>query len=564
MPPPPRAKTKYSFPKMTLVVSNETSFVFQIHFYLFIPETCFPDKKIVSINICDVKNCPLVNVPNEKNMWYGCVEFNCDPMKNDCKYNYSLTTNDDTYCNEWIIRDVKRKFQFDVFRPPKESTSHYQMRVEWYVIWLLQFVDDSRFLEILTHSKTFKLKPLKSGNNLKNVLSGILENVSDASITDIQRFYLLAILCRISKYEPLNLNDKTACDKLLQCLLSCHYMLLPESYLKSLKKLAVVLVKNSNSPGWLTFAAHFYPFFEIEFFNKNGTELPEYSYGEDEYRKMTGLLFARLKDKKLKNRDDGEKVLQKVFKSAPSIFDILNDVERPEISTLFKSEFEKVRFFVKFFTTALKDGKVNSLEGTPFRDLLSKFLDFYATQKKAVQEEAVSFIFAIKKLDMEYFTETLKELSKSVSNQRLLLHIFEEKDFWNGVFTEKQVDIFQLWVHTNIMGSQSEQDKFNLVLRSIDDVTQHCRDAENYQYLVNKLCTDVLKEFSFSEDPNSILEGFVDIEKLSSVVQASFINKAKNVLSSELQKSPQVYSSILKYAREYSSKRYVYFLAVYI
>ena len=308
---------------------------------------------------------PLHLVPKENSLWYCAVTFPLEPTKFPSKYTYCLQefTNAipgkdqpkmvSIQCKEKEKRTVKHQFQFDVFIFPDNRHRHgetAQSAVIWYIQWLLKFVDDSSISPILTHIKGLNLMSVKE-NQLKELVSWILyQALQIYTTTDIQRFYLCIILSHLPNSSTFLRGNKKACDCLLQCLIRVYFKFLSTPDLERLKKMAIILVENSSSPGRLTLAAYFYPCLGIEFLlEKKQEESLRHQYNSEEYNNLITQLFSCLK---VDNQDEHQNLLKYVMESAPTLVDVLDLFQRSEISKMFANEDEKVDFFVEFFKTA--------------------------------------------------------------------------------------------------------------------------------------------------------------------------------------------------------------------
>ena len=256
-------------------------------------------------------------------------------------------------CREKKKRTVKHKFQFDVFIFPDSRHCHSetaQSAVIWYIQWLLKFVDDSSISPILTHIEGLNLTSVKE-NHLKELVSWILyQALQIYTTTDIQRFYLCIILSHLPNSSPFLRGNKKACDCLLQCSIRVYFKFLSTPDLERLKKMAIILVENSSSPGRLTLAAYFYPCLGIEFLlEKKQEESLCHQYDSEEYQNLVTSLFSCLK---VDNQHEHQDLLKYVMESAPTLVDVLDLFQRSEISKMFANEDEKVDFFVEFLKTA--------------------------------------------------------------------------------------------------------------------------------------------------------------------------------------------------------------------
>ena len=298
-------------------------------------------------------------VSKENSLWYCAVTFPQDPTKFPIKYKYCLNEHPKVECKEEKKRTVTQQFQFDVFIFPDNRYFHGETLPSaaiWYAKWLLKLVNDSTISPILTSIQCLYFKSLNE-NHMEVFVSWILEQTSQNSTTDIQRFYLCMILSHLrspalSKYS---IGNKKACDRLLQCFTtSAHSNFLSTSDRERLKATAVSLVKNSSSPTWLTLAALFYPYLGIKFLleKKNSESLSHHKYDSEEYKTLVALLLSCLKVDS--QEDDNKKLLKYVMKSSPTLVEVVDLFQRSEISKMFTNDDEKVDFFVKFIKEHVK------------------------------------------------------------------------------------------------------------------------------------------------------------------------------------------------------------------
>ena len=488
---------------MILEVSKITKFhfiCFQVCFYLLIPEKMSVDEACIDFGSREIY--PLYRVPKTKNLWYCSVTFTCNPTQGNLEYSYSLNTSaHDANLETMKRRPPKHQIQFDVFCSQDEKSSkdeNISLATTWYAKWFLRFVDYSSISPILTFIQGLNLTSVKE-NHMKELIYWILQQALQNSTTDIQRF----CLCIILSYLPISsqyLNaKKPACDRLLGCFFSrVDSKLLSESNLERLKTIALILVQNSSTPGWLTLAAHFYPYLDIKFLLKNkNAEFPSHQYDSEKYKKLVTALFSYLK---VDNQDDHKELLKYVMKSAPTFVDAVELFQRSETSEIFATEGEKVDYFVKFVKEEnIKRKKKKSLwerlilfYHTPEKirskiyNLLYKTLLEYA---KSDDEDTdikvlVELILFIKHLNIDQFIDVLKKFStlKSLSRQDLLLQILDNEDIkkaWLAIPLEEIEDICESWVVNRVTTVKTKTELTNLdmvmsVNQSIEAITKFC------------------------------------------------------------------------------------------
>ena len=546
------------------------------------------------IHIGSHKIYPLYRVPYEKNLWYCSVTFTCNPTQGNLQYSYSLQTSayetkfpvygkvsvlstPASECKEQEKRPVKHQIQFDAFcSEDKESSKDKTIpwATIWYAKWFLTFVDDSSISPILIYIKYLNLPSVKKIHT-KELVLWISELALQNSATDIQRFYLCIILSHFP-YTSRYLIGKKACDRLLGCFSTCvGCKFLSKSDLERLKTTAIILVENSSSPGWLTLAAHFYPYLGIKFLLKNkNAEFPSHQYDSEKYKKLVTALFSYLK---VDNQDHHKELLKYVMKSAATFVDAVELFQRSETSEIFATEDEKVDYFVKFVKKEyIKNRKKMSLwerlvvfrhmpqriRGKVYKWLYSTLLEYAKSgdELKDVDIKVlVELILSIKQLGMDQFIDVLNAFStsKSFSHQDLLLQILDDERFkeaWHEIPPDTTVDICKSWALNQVvtMKHKSKLDNSEMVVlvyQSMEAITQCC---SLNTLMAQKVSAHVVERVFESKDAIYVLDVFESIEKLSPVVQECYISHVKKILTPELVKKS---SQVLK---KCSTTRYIY------
>ena len=542
-------------------------------------EDDLPDE--IHINV-DSGKYPLYPVSDEKNLWYSTMKFSSSPI-NHLKYRYTLRKNETDYdinfpwygkvnvlstrameCNERDERTVKHQFHFDVFMFPGNRVGETVMRASiWYAKWLLKFVDGSTFSPILTYIQR-SMQPTK--NHTKELVLWISEQASENSTTDMQRSYLCVILCRLHGLSQHLKGKKMMCDHLLQCFSTCAYpSSLSESDLKRLEKIAIILVENSSSPGWLTLAAYFYSYLGIKFLlDDKHKEFLNRKYNSEDYQKLVNEFFSCLK---VESQDEYKKLLKYVMKSAPTLVDAMDLFQRPEISEIFATEDEQVDFFAKFFEKEnIKSKRKKALwerlvvfHHTPekirskvYKLLYSTLLEYAKSgdELKDVDIKVlVELILSIKQLDMDKFIDVLNAFStsKSSSHQDLLLQILDDDNFkeaWLEIPPDTRVDICKSWVRNRVITVKHKSKLDNsemvvLVYQSMEAITRRC---SLNTLMAQKVSAYVVAKVFESKDGIYVLKAFESIEQFSPVVKECYISHVRKILTPQLvKKSSQIF-----------------------
>ena len=450
-------------------------------------------------------------------------------------------------------RHVKHKIQVDVFC--SQDKEHSKVNI-WYAKWLLKFVNDSTISPILTSIRSLDFTSVNE-KQTKELVSWILEQASQNSTTNIQRFYLCMILShlRIEAISKYPIRNKKVFDRLLQCFsTSAHSRFLSTSDRERLKTTAVSLVENSSSPGWLTLAAHFYSYLGIEFLldKKKSESLSHHKYDSKEYKKLVALLLSCLK---VDNKDDHNKLLKYVMKSSPTLVEVVDLFQRPEISEMFANEEEKDNYFVAHCKNKWVKSKNTKrfwerLPGWPREKFRSKFynllfstlLDYTKSDDELKDDDIqvlVELILSIKRFGMDQFIKVLKEFaaSKSLSRQELLPQILDAEPFnetWHEIPLDTKVDICKSWVLNRVTNLQLEADMVVAVYQSIENITRHC-SLEVSAHVIDKILESL--------DAVNILDVSViqSVEKLSPAVTKCYISHIRKILTPQLvKKSSQI------------------------
>ena len=451
-------------------------------------------------------------------------------------------------------RHVKHQIQFDVFCSQEKKLSKVNI---WYVKWLLKLVNDSTISPILTSIQCFDFTSVNE-NQTKELVFWILKQTSQNSTTDIQRFYLCMILShlRIEAISKYPIRNKKVFDRLLQCFsASAHSRFLSTSDRERLKTTAVSLVENSSSPGWLTLAAHFYSYLSIKFLldKKKSESLSHHKYDSEEYKTLVALLLSSLK---VDSQDDHKELLKYMMKSSPTLVEVVDLFQRPEISEMFANEEEKDNYFVahskdkyvkskntKSFWERLP-GRLREKFRSKFYNLLySTLLDYTKSDDELKDDNIkvlVELILSIKRFGMDQFINVLKDVatSKSLSRQDLLPQILDDelfKETWHEIPLDTKVDICKSWVLNHVTNLQLEDsDMVVAVYQSIENITRHC-SLEVSAHVIDKILESL--------DVVNILDVSViqSIEKLSPAVTKCYISHIRKILTPKLvKKSSQI------------------------
>ena len=491
------------------------------------------------------------------------------------------------YCKESDKRCVRSQVHYDVFHFPEDK--HYVSEtipraVIFYLKWLLQYVDQSSISHILSQIKTLEFEWL-TRDHTKHFVSWTVQKTSGSS-SDTQRLYLCIVLGHLKNVTFSRKHNQIAkvCDRFLQCLDACvdsNY--LSKTDLKVLENIAHILVQESSSPGWLTLAAHFYPYLGIKFlFGERHTTGINYRYDVEEYHEIVDALFENIRAQHNIDQPAHQDLLRWVLKDAPTLDDALKQFERREVHLFFADECERVDFFVKFYKEQWRDngtrkGSIGAelveffhipdnirekLHTLLFDTLLeiSKSVDQLKEQRETMFLEAILYDGT---LDTDEVLQVLMELSKSksVQRQKLVLEILDDKCFeeeWHRVLLTEKVKICKSWVVARVKNKEcssinlSGVDKVVAVYEAIH-IIMHCSLNISNKSLAEEISTSVVEMILGNEDAGAVLKAFSVIENYVAVVKTCYKSHVKKVLK----QAPSVIKKSREFLKECSrSDRY--------
>ena len=509
---------------------------------------------------------------------------------NRVRYNYSILSRQSAgpnrqesngYFEEKNERKIGSPVRLDVFRFSTNKKFFNEIvpgAIVFYTIWLIRLVNNANIKEILTPIENMNFRSLNQ-NAVKQLLDRILETAVNPTVNDVQCWYLCVVLGHLpgklaKNLHHLFLNDtriKWAFNRLLQCLDAfSNSNLLSPSSLKLLQNIAHALVKNSSCPGWLTFAAHFYPYFGVKCVVSDNT--PGRNYERNEYRQLVDLLLSHVivnsQHKNLLHR----KLLQKILGNAPDLDTSLELSDDDKVNPFFASGKEKEQFFDQFYrSSAGKSTKsVKKLDeivkikkkGRPEipREVVhTSMLAFATSVGEPKQNEVEAFIQLItsdQDMPIDKVETVLEQLSKSksVRHHNLLLDLLKKKMFegtWQKVSSAHKLSICTSWIDTReVNETQKHESGTVTVYQAIDDLMS-CSLNVSDKGLAEHLCENVSKRLFKDESVGRILKAFKNVEKLSPVVQDGYKNHVKAILK----KDPRLLRNPSKTLKQWSQSR---------
>lgn len=502
-----------------------------------------------------------------------------------------MLSKDSSYIKDSSQSQMGSGAHFDVFHF-SDDESYYPdtipKGVVFYMKWLFSFVSRRPIAETLIQIERFPFSRL--GRKYKqDCLKFVVTCALDCTVTDVERLYLCIVLSHLVKSDlsplpfPNDDENKTAaaCDRLLQCLGTCAYSnSLSVANLDSLKKIALILVENSSSPGWLTLAVHFYPYLGPEFvLDKKYTAALKYAYDGNEYKKMVSALLLHIKKRNGNDKASHQHLLHSVLENAQNIDAVWQIYEIVDFSLFFYGEEEKVSFFVDFFkenTEGVSTEKQTvGLKLTGFykipkkiREKMHKFLiqillEFTKSDDNLNDEHAKIFVELIitEDLAVDQLFQVLVELSKSKSARRqdALLKILDNELFdnnWRDAELAQKLHICKTWVKERTMNmkcntSLDDVGKIVTAYEAINAIMQCSLNTSN-KTLAKHLSTSVVEGILNRVDVISFIQAFDNLGKCAAVVQECYKSDLKNILV----RAPKEVKKSRTFLRECSRSRY--------
>ena len=481
----PRGDTKLKLPIQTPQSTK-------VNFYLLILGNYTVDQ--VYIRFGPDRTAPLELVDRDSNLFKCSQILPGDPIKDRFNYKYGLVNKGhdfvrkslSDFCEEPGVRQAESRNQFDVFQFPEEKMYQSEIvpkSIIFYLKWLLQLIEPSTISEILIQIESFRFITF-GVKHAKECVNWIVEHALSCTASDIQRLYLCIVLSYLDWFHLLRWlpNEKSivgTCDRLLQCLNACvNFNFLSKSNLQRLGKIAIFLVKNSSSPGWLTLAAHFYPYLGVKYVldEKHTKGLNStYLYDVKEYKRIVHALLSLMAGENVGSQDAHQDILYVVLKHAPKLDAVWELFKNVNLSWFFTTEHEKVNFFVKFYHDTVRGTSTENetaglrliefykipevMRGRMRALLFSTLLEYAKSDEESNREQVNIFVESVtleKYLEMYEVFEILSELSKSnsVPRQKLLLEILNSECFgkdWHETPFPIKVDVCKLWVITRVI-----------------------------------------------------------------------------------------------------------------
>ena len=430
---------------------------------------------------------------------------------------------------------------------------------QWF--WSIQYPEDINY--VLREIPHYQLNRL-NGQEVQSYIQWIVDRASHGPITPLQGLYLsvlLGHLMRLRAFQgqlPQSEETKRAFDMLLGCLTNCakyQDFNIFRYFSRSLEHIPYDLVMSSSYPGWLTFAAHFYPFCNTQRLLTE-QKMPSTNYDMKTYLELLWLLLPNVEKFNARNEYTLRGFLKRVFQFAPDGNHLFELCEDKRIWRIFHKKEETQKFFTECYLDRLSTSEDNTNIGEILKKILiipqgfrnlkwaqiyNYLLTFAKSRVSHTKEDIEAFISIVMSLHLrrEQVYEILKFLSESSStpHQNIVLHFLSDVKFegkWKSVIFNDKLQIGKSWLITRIQNEVNER-KVVTAYQALKELTS-CQLVRKYQKVTTLL--DFIRKWLFDNvDHASIiaeLGKINNIDDLQRNVQNSFFTLVKDVLRKDL------------------------------
>ena len=392
----------------------------------------------------------------------------------------------------------------------------------------------------------------------------IIESSSDLALPDAKGLYMCAVLGHLATTTssssdkclqfPTHKATAIACDVLLKCLVTSFRKFLSPKYNKWLEAIAPVLVENSSSPGWLTFAANFLPLFGMK-------DIVEMEIGSSQYEKANYVRLCHLvlshhildiKNASKEEKPDYKQMLRRILKLAPDESTLFEIFSIKEISRFFSHQHDQDKFCADFYkenypTDSKADigEKLQQLITLPktLRAQLSGVLYSYLLQfvqfvEKPTDKDLENFIEIQLSLNLnsEQIHRILMLLSTSqtVLYQDLILKFLNNDRFrnqWEKVKRATKFEICTTWMKTKACSNEVSKAKVAESYKVAERVLS-CTLVNNR---LRQMLLEFVRDWLFQNvEPEVIFQELKDLDKFSRHVRENCIHLIEDILDKHL------------------------------
>lgn len=438
------------------------------------------------------------------------------------------------------------------------------------ILWLINRGNINRFLYNIPYHQLDTLKELE----VQSYVQWIVHKTIHSPITEVQGLFLCVVSGYIPAFQhiqlPQSVEIKRAFDMLLNCLTECEkyaYFNLAPEFVRTLQQISRVLVMNSSYPGWLTFAAHFYRFFEMKILSDE--KVPSMNYSERQYYYFLGLLLPKIEKVNAKNELTLRQFLKLVFQYAPDRVRLFELCEDNRMKKFFRKAEERQKFFTDCYLDRLKSedytvGEIlkkllvipESFRSLKWARIYEYLLEFSKSDMTPTNEDVTAFIVLSLStfLPKEMMCNILKFLSESASSshQDIVLQFLQDSRFdknWKSILFKDKIEIGKSWLTAKLQITQRDSDESKV--RTAYHVLQEFTSCRRPDYKYQQELLNFVREWLFKNvDHDSIIAelGKINNNDIPQNFHDSFFNLAKDVLGKNLKlvNKDEILSQFLK------------------
>ena len=393
---------------------------------------------------------------------------------------------------------------------------------------------------------------------VQSYVQWIVNKTIHDSIFPVQGLFICVVSGYISALQRIQLSQseeiKRAFDMLLNCLTECekyNYFNLARTFHHELQQISHVLVKNSSCPGWLTFAAHFYHFFEMKrFLDEHNQHMSSTNYNERQYHYLLGLLLPKIENVSVKNEFNIKRFLKLVFQYSPDGVNFFELCKNQPMKRFFRKAEERQKFFTECYLDQLEsEDDVNmgeilkkllvipeTFRSLKWAQIYGYLLKFLKSNMTITDEDAKDLLVLLSCLPKDQMYNILSFLSKStsLSHQNIVLQLLRHSTFDKNWRNIDKIKIRKSWLTTRLQATlNSDETKVRTAFTVLQELLL-CQPVHKNQQ--KQLLDFVLKWLFDNVTHESIIAelGKINNNDIPRNFHESFFKLAEDVLRKNL------------------------------
>ncbi|XP_046854892.1 uncharacterized protein LOC124447906 [Xenia sp. Carnegie-2017] len=336
---------------------------------------------------------------------------------------------------------------------------------------------------------------------------------------------LLGYVAQIKKVDVLSVphddTTKIGFDKLLYNLeyffknrIKFHH-----KFFELLANSASTIVEGCSKPGWLTLAAYFGWFFDMEYVLKC-RQMDNYSYSKEEFKELLPLLVYDVESVEPLYVNVYERYLKRILQFAPDD-EVLFQMFQDKVHRFFLSQHHKERFFIQVYSERLKNvegslaKKIAAVKRFPEKMRQQLHGVYYACVlnyiyvRDPLQEDVHALCNLIIDLSHEHMEDVLGRIIQIQPSylDDLFHRVLNDKKIlnkWKKIVFEKRASLCADWIRYKI---ESNGEKFTKVKATLSNVEKiiSCSNVASADDVKERLFQIFVKDLR-QEDPKVLLE----------------------------------------------------------